>query len=262
MVMMLEMDEVECRPQYDLQQANSRMGVALLLALGIHALMFVLLTFTKSEPLLLPMRVEVQLAQLQEKVSETPAVEQVKPEPAPPKPVPRKPVPRKQPLLTTNAPSPVAVEAQPAPTPEVTEPITETVAEAPAPVAEQQTQTATAPVREATPPQPLQANSEEASNNEAWDGYGKLLQDMVEKHKTYPQIAIRRHLEGRAMVSARFVKGKLIEMVLLEPKSGHGVLDNAALETLKKAISALPVQGDLARKSFTVILPVDFQLES
>src|SRR5690606_10801884 len=83
-----------------------------------------------------------------------------------------------------------------------------------------------------------------ADQNEAWKGYGQLLHDMISKNKTYPQIAIRRNLQGTALVSARFSKGRLVEIVLLEPSSGHKVLDDAALAMLKKAIDALPVRGD------------------
>ncbi|MDP2247884.1 MAG: energy transducer TonB, partial [Nitrosomonadales bacterium] len=106
------------------------------------------------------------------------------------------------------------------------------------------------------------ADTEEADPVEAWDSYGQLLHNMVSKNKVYPQIAIRRNWQGTAMVSARFNRGRLVSLVLLDPTSGHKVLDDAALEMLKKAVSALPVKGDLAKKSFTVIVPIDFKLES
>lgn len=102
----------------------------------------------------------------------------------------------------------------------------------------------------------------EAEPNEAWSGYGQLLYDMVSKNKRYPQIAVRRNLQGMAMVSARFERGKLVKIIVLQPSSGHKVLDDAALEMLKEAVGAIPIIGNLAKKSFTVVVPVDFKLES
>jgi protein TonB len=103
-------------------------------------------------------------------------------------------------------------------------------------------------------------SANEVTKNEAWKGYGQLLYAMVSKNKTYPQMAIRRHLEGRTMVSVRFDKGRMVDMTVLGQGSGHTVLDKAAREMVEKAIKSLPVRGDLAKKSFSVIVPVDFRL--
>ncbi|HEC60538.1 hypothetical protein LCGC14_2182230 [marine sediment metagenome] len=103
-------------------------------------------------------------------------------------------------------------------------------------------------------------SANEVTKNEAWKGYGQLLYAMVSKNKTYPQLAIRRHLEGRTMVSVRFEKGKMVEINVLGNGSGHTVLDKTAREMVEKAIKSLPVRGDLAKKSFSVVVPVDFRL--
>lgn len=49
---------------------------------------------------------------------------------------------------------------------------------------------------------------------------------------------------------------------MLGQGSGHNVLDKAANDMIDKAIKELPVQGDLRRKSFTVVVPVNFRLLS
>jgi periplasmic protein TonB len=107
----------------------------------------------------------------------------------------------------------------------------------------------------------VNANAEEATSSEAWDGYGKDLYDLVGKSKTYPAMAIRRHWEGEVKVRAKFVLGKLQDIVILDA-SGHAVLDTAALEMVTKAINQLPVKGVLSKKSFTVEIPVSFKLEA
>lgn len=103
--------------------------------------------------------------------------------------------------------------------------------------------------------------SEEADPTEAWNGYGQMLYEWISKNKNYPDLAIRRHWEGRAKVIARFDQGKLISVSIMESGSGHQVLDDAALETLRKAANALPVKGKLENKSFTVVIPLNFKLE-
>ena len=105
-------------------------------------------------------------------------------------------------------------------------------------------------------------SSNKVSRDDAWNGYGKLLYAMVSKNKNYPQIAIRRNLEGTVMVSIRFEYGKAVEITVLGQGSGHNVLDKAASDMIDKAIKELPVQGDLRRKSFTVVVPVNFRLLS
>ena len=105
-----------------------------------------------------------------------------------------------------------------------------------------------------------QGGTGEVDRNTAWKGYGQLLYAMVSKNKTYPQLAIRRHLEGTVMVSVRFEQGRMVSMSVVGQGSGHSVLDRAAHEMVEKAVKALPVRGDLSRKSFSVVVPVNFRL--
>lgn len=102
--------------------------------------------------------------------------------------------------------------------------------------------------------------SDEVERNKAWKGYGQLLYAMVSKNKSYPQLAIRRHLEGTVMVSISFVQGKVVDMKIVGQGSGYSVLDKAAREMIDKAVKKLPVRGELLRKSFTVVVPVNFSL--
>lgn len=105
------------------------------------------------------------------------------------------------------------------------------------------------------------SNQSEASTEEAWNGYGQQLYEMVGRNKTYPAIAIRKHWEGAVKIQAKFLAGKLIE-VSIQDSSGRRVLDDEALNMVKKAISQLSVNGSLSKKNFTVVIPVDFSLDS
>lgn len=244
------------------------------IACCLHAFVVLLLPYLERAPEPAPMRVEIDLTPSPpETAALAPAApEQSKPEPAkvePPKPVlrPVLPQPAMQsppaqqqalPVLTARDHSPPAVDDA------VASNVT-----APAPAAVVPSAPVTAPANE----RPVEttatvgntaansAHGNEADADEAWQGYGQLLYDMVSKNKNYPQIAIRRHLQGKARVSARFSQGRLIELVLLEPGSGYQVLDSAALDMMKKAVNALPINGDLAKKSFTIVVPVEFKID-
>lgn len=242
---------------------------ALGISLCLHAAALLLVPHLDHLPAQPPLRIEVELAQAVETRPDAP------PEPAPPqppelpKPQPRpqpKPVPPEKavalPVLTAQQ------ESEPSPEEEYLAP------EVPMPATVDSVPPDTAPVAppaepvEASPPAAKSApravarleNAEEAGADEAWQGYGQLLHDMVGKNKKYPQIAIRRNWQGRVTVSARISMGKLIDIVLID-SSGHKVLDEEALEMVRKAVNVLPVKDSLARKSFTVVVPVDFKLE-
>lgn len=99
-----------------------------------------------------------------------------------------------------------------------------------------------------------------ASDDEAWDGYGKELHALVSKSKRYPAIAIRRHMEGDVKIEAKFIKGELVDVSLVDG-SGHTPLDEEAIRMVKKAIAQLGIKGSLAKKSFRVTIPVVFRLD-
>lgn len=243
------------------------------IALGLHVLMMLVLPHLNQTPIKIPERFEIDLTQTQ--VGPPPAPEVIKqeqPQPEPPKPV-QTPV-KQQPVLP-KASSESKQQALPVLTarsdtpPAQNEPV---VAETPA-VAPSNPVVPTAPV--STPAESSQSEvtavasnsaspnnkNEEADPSEAWDGYGQQLYDVIAKNKNYPPSAIRRHLEGLVKLKARFSMGKLIEVTMVDNGSGYQVLDNAALETLKKAINAMPVKGPLLKKNFTVIVPVNFKLD-
>jgi protein TonB len=244
------------------------------IACCLHAIILLLLPYFERTPAPPPMRVEIDLNPLipdtkapapplpEPPKPEPPRVEQPKPvsRPVLPQPAMRSPVVPQQalPVLTSRDHTPPAVEdavasnvAAPAPASVVpSAPMTAAANERPV-----ETTATTASTTGAT------LRNNEADADEAWQGYGQLLYDMVSKNKNYPQIAIRRHLQGKARVSARFSQGRLIELVLVEPGSGYQVLDSAALEMMKKAVNALPINGDLAKKSFTIVVPVEFKID-
>ncbi|WP_297810684.1 energy transducer TonB [uncultured Methylophaga sp.] len=196
-----------------------------------------------------------------------------KPEPRPdPKPIPKpdpkpkpepKPAPKPEPLKEQVVPK--SVEAPPATeivedetAPEQT--VTENSAETTAEVTNPNATSASTNGKDTASSNEWNVSTGEVDRNAAWKGYGQLLYAMVSKNKEYPQLAIRRNLEGIVLVNVQFEKGELVEIKIVNPGSGHQVLDRAARKMLEKAVRAIPVRGDLVGKSFSVVVPVDFRL--
>lgn len=230
----------------------------------------------KPDQLLVPEQVEqvepeVEPEPVQQAEIEKPKPPQPekKPEPKPkPKPQPKpdpKPKPKPEPVKEKVEPEPVEappatelVEADTAPDQTVTENSAETTAEVTNPNAT----SASTNGKDTDSRNQGNVSTGEVDRNAAWKGYGQLLYAMVSKNKEYPQLAIRRNLEGIVLVNVQFVKGELVEIKIVNPGSGHAVLDRAARKMLEKAVRAIPVRGDLAGKTFSVVVPVDFKLTS
>lgn len=250
--------------------------VTLALSVCAHAALFALLPRLPQATDPKPITMEVELAVAAE---ETPQVAPSLPDPEPPpvQPVePPKPIPQPQkspakPQVAT-PPAPVlaaetgadVVVPQSSSEPASFAPVERVAEVAPAPEPVPATASAepsrTAPTAVQPPMHAKQDTSDEVTKEVAWEGYGQLLYDMVGKNKQYPQLAIRRNWEGTVTISARVSMGKVVEISMLD-SSGHKVLDEQALKMVKKAVEQLPVQENLARKSFTVVIPVDFHLD-
>jgi protein TonB len=98
-------------------------------------------------------------------------------------------------------------------------------------------------------------------DSNVWDEYGRSLQRMVERNKKYPAIAIRRSLQGLAKVLVRFSSEGKALIVLIEKSTGHKVLDEQALEMVRKSLNDLPVPNKFKGREFKLTIPVDFKLE-
>ncbi len=239
---------------------------AIWLAAGVSLLMHTLIVhfypqLDLMQAIKLPQRIEVQMntkvLPAVEPPPPTPKGEQLEnPEPPKPKEKPvQKPKPiEPKPVLSTQAPeaNPQHVVAPPSPTPAEQSPTQNS--------AEKTAAYGVSDGKEDSKVQVLDAPPENATDDEAWDGYGQQLYDMVSKNKNYPAIAIRRNLEGEVTILAKFNKGELVSVSIIQP-SGHQPLDDEALRMVKKAITALVVKGALSKKSFNIKVPVSFKLD-
>ena len=93
------------------------------------------------------------------------------------------------------------------------------------------------------------------------ESYSSLLANAIGKYKQYPKIAQMRGWQGAVIVDLEIdSKGSVIS-VKIKKSSMFEVLDNEALEMIKKALP-LPVPPESLRgKNFNVLVPISFKLE-
>ena len=93
------------------------------------------------------------------------------------------------------------------------------------------------------------------------ESYSSLLANAIAKYKQYPKIAQMRGWQGTVVVDLEIdIKGAVIS-VKIKKSSTYEVLDNEALEMIKKA-SPFPAPPESLRgKNFNVLVPISFKLE-
>jgi protein TonB len=167
------------------------------------------------------------------------------PEPVKPLPKPLPPPPQAPTEPPPPAPPPVmAIEQPAAPPPPSPEPVF-TVPEAP----------------QVPPPPVIQARNDD-DINAARSAYGSALAREFAKHRKYPQVARMRGWQGTVKVSLQIDAEGNGSNPAISESSGKQMLDDQALETVKKAMP-LPLPPEILRgKAFSIIVPVVFRLEN
>jgi protein TonB len=91
--------------------------------------------------------------------------------------------------------------------------------------------------------------------------YSSLLANAIAKYKQYPKIAQMRGWQGTIIADLEIdSKGSVIS-VKIKKSSTYEVLDNEALEMIKKASPFPALPDHLRGKNFNVLVPISFKLE-
>jgi protein TonB len=190
--------------------------------------------------------------------------------PPTPDPEPQRAAPPQRSAEAAPRPRPPAAKPAPAPpiapptvAPEISVPAAPPVVEEAAP-AERISVAASAPSPPAASPAPAapaQSAGEVPPEAGSVAQYRLALIGAAKRHKSYPERAIDRGLEGR--VDVRLVIGAEggSARVLVRRSSGHDVLDRQALELLRKAAAVTPVPPALRHREFAVDVPVLYELK-
>ncbi|HQR61220.1 MAG TPA: energy transducer TonB [Methylophilaceae bacterium] len=222
---------------------------ALALSVVLHAAIVAFMQPFHFDPPPQQIALEIELQQPQPEPPPPPPPAAGKPKELPkPQPVqPRKPQPEPPPIRTPEpAPAPQAETPPPPPPPAV-------IAATPKP---EEPPVFTAPPEPPKPVGPTPQDIDAARNH-----YGNLLAREFAKHKQYPRVAQMRGWQGTVRVQLELdAAGKVISTSISE-SSGHEVLDQQAIEMVKKAIP-LPLPPEILRnKPLTIFVPVPFKLE-
>jgi protein TonB len=137
--------------------------------------------------------------------------------------------------------------------PAVTEPPGNRPAEKPAPqqAASEQVITSAAP---------LQAGPAVKADVKADYGWlMKVLLGRINELKNYPHLARINHWEGKVLLRAVIKDDGQVLMVDVQEGSGRSVLDNDAMETLRKA-SPLKLDHPLGKPQVTILMPISYSL--
>jgi protein TonB len=184
-------------------------------------------------------------------------------------PPPPEPASAPRPALTKPAATPV-----PAPVPENTAPA-EAVKDPQPELAPAATGAAATPAQPVAPvpsrraPQassgiPVEAAAK--SGHEADKGtlerYRLALIVATRRYKRYPAIAMEKGWQGRVEVHMVIGADGMIAGASIKTGSGHDVLDNQALEMLKKGMTTVPIPANLRGREFSIDVPVIFNLDN
>ncbi len=90
--------------------------------------------------------------------------------------------------------------------------------------------------------------------------YEELLFAWIDRHKEYPLLAQRRGIEGSGSIRVRIGRdGRLLDRSL-ERSTGQPMLDDAALEMVRRSSPFPAVPSDYSGASFEFVAPVEYRL--
>src|SRR4051812_10717251 len=90
------------------------------------------------------------------------------------------------------------------------------------------------------------------------DRYRQMISAKIREHQEYPPVAKKRRWEGTTVVQLQFTAEGKVGDISVSGKSGHDVLDEAAVKMVRSA-SPLPSPPEGLR---TVLVPIKFRLDS
>lgn len=119
--------------------------------------------------------------------------------------------------------------------------------------AEQKPESPSKPPTPEPPPAPVDTQQLKAE-------YGALLAQEIAKHKQYPMLAKKTKQQGNVVLQVQITSlGKLIAAQVYQ-SSGFALLDNQAIDMLKKATPFSQPPSNLGDRDLTLLVPVSFRL--
>jgi len=101
----------------------------------------------------------------------------------------------------------------------------------------------------------------EPADPNALQGYKVQLASYAAKYKRYPRLALERGWEGIAEVKLTIGADGRIREVVVAASSGHALLDQQAVEMVRKAAPVTEITSALRNREFSINLPIVFNIE-
>jgi protein TonB len=167
--------------------------------------------------------------------------------------------------VNLETPEPVLATSEPA-APDVTQPAEPISSPAPIPqtagAASPASNASRAPEALATSGQSTDEYSAEAADAGLLERYRLALIDTAKRYKRYPSRAMEKGWQGR--VEIRLVVGSdgTIRNTVIKRSSSYQILDDQALDMVKKSARAEPIPSALRGREFTLDIPVIFELQA
>jgi len=145
------------------------------------------------------------------------------------------------------APVPMPVPSQPA----------RTTSPAPAPLA-----SATEPQASATSAVPAVKSSAASADAGLLERYRLALIDAAKRYRRYPVQAMERGWQGRVQIRMVIGTNGTLKNALIKTSSSYQILDDQALDMVKRGKPLTPIPAALHGREFTVDVPVIFELQT
>ena len=180
---------------------------------------------------------------------EPPPVARIEPVPDP-RPEPRAEV-KQEPQPLPEPPPVVPLRVVPAVVaPPVVRPVPEPVAVAPSPPAA------------APQPQPAAPKVDQANESRFLAIYGQSISREIRRYQKYPPLAQRRHWEGAVEVLLQIGANGKVTGITLGKSSGYAILDEEALDMVRRASPLPEASPDLRGRALVVSVPIVFRLHN
>jgi protein TonB len=105
-------------------------------------------------------------------------------------------------------------------------------------------------------------NSGDAAEAGTVEQYRLALIIAARRYKRYPAIALEKGWQGRVDVHMVIGANGVIASASIKTGSGHDILDNQALDMLKKGKTTVPIPASLRGREFSIDVPVIFNLDN
>ena len=249
------------------EPANRAISYAVLASIVLHgALLFLVpgLRQPSKRADVTPGPIVARLAQ--PRVAAAPQPAPAQPEPPAPKveTPPPPPVAKPAPAVPTLKPAPAAKAERPQPkaTPTPPAPAAPAPSAEPAPAAPPAASASPPAAIAKTEPQP-QASPSAPSAEDAGSlaQYRLQLITVAKRYKRYPRVAMDNNWEGTAEIRMVIGANGMISSLVVRKGSGHEILDQEALQWIRKAKPLAPIPAALRGREFIVDIPVIFNLK-